>query len=163
MEKTEKVASWLKGKNIYAVVGVVVAIVLAICLLIAQNEVKSTKNDNLSSAISEYNLQLENKLISVISSIDGVGSVTVAVTFSDFGEKVYAYETKTQDTASGSVTTTSLVSVGGQPLVTMEKLPTIFGVVVVAQGASDPLVRMKIEQTVVTLLGVSSNLVEVFC
>ena len=49
MEKTEKVASWLKGKNIYAVVGVVVAIVLAICLLIAQNEVKSTKIDNLSS------------------------------------------------------------------------------------------------------------------
>ena len=58
MEKTEKVASWLKGKNIYAVVGVVVAIVLAICLLIAQNEVKSTKIDNLSSAITEYNLQL---------------------------------------------------------------------------------------------------------
>ena len=163
LSKIEKVVSKLKKGNVYTIVAVVLAVILSICLLINQKGSNVTKNDNLSSAISEYNLQLENKLISVISSLDGVGDVTVAITFSDFGEKLYAYETKTQESVSGSVTTSSIVTVGGEPLVTMEKLPTIFGVVVVAKGAKDPLVKVKVVQAVVTLLGVDSNLVEVFC
>lgn len=163
MSKSEKVFDKLKKSNIYAVVAIALTVILAICLFVNQKSGTSTKNDNLSSAISEYNLQLENKLSSVISSIEGVGEVTVAITFSDLGEKIYAYETKTQDNATGSVTESNIVTVGGKPLVTMEKVPTIFGVVVVAQGASNPVVKMKIVQSVVTLLGVSSNLVEVFC
>ena len=159
----EKLFGKVKKSNVYAIVGVMLVVVLVGCLLINQNRDNATKSANLSSAISEYNLQLENKLISVISSLEGVGNVTVAITFSDFGEKVYVYETKTQQTSSGTITTNSLVTVGGEPLVSVEKLPTIYGVVVVAEGAGDALLRMKIVQTVVTLLGVNSNLVEVFC
>lgn len=163
MSKIEKVLSKLKSTNVYAIVGVALLAVLAVSLLINQKSSNATKFDKQSSAISEYNLQLENKLSSVISSLEGVGSVTVAITFADFGQKEYAYESKTQENSSGKVTEQTIVTVSGEPLVTKESLPTIFGVVVVAEGASDPLVKMKIVQSVVTLLGVSSNLVEVFC
>lgn len=161
--KIENVFSKIKNKNIYAVVAIALVVTLSICLLLNKKDDNVTKIDKISSAISEYNLQLENKLSSVISSLEGVGNVTVAITFSDFGEKIYAYETKTQENVSGSVTVSNVVTVGGEPLITMEKLPTIFGVVVVAEGAGNPVVKMKIVQSVVALLGVSSNLVEVFC
>ncbi|MBR2974148.1 MAG: hypothetical protein IKC47_00175, partial [Clostridia bacterium] len=73
MSKIEKVLSKLKSTNVYAIVGVALLAVLAVSLLINQKSSNATKFDKQSSAISEYNLQLENKLSSVISSLKGVG------------------------------------------------------------------------------------------
>ena len=55
-----------------------------------------------------------------------------------------------------------LVSVRGEPLVTKTLPPTILGVVVVAEGADNPVVRLKIMEVVVTLLNVQQKDVQVF-
>ena len=138
-------------------------IALIVAFAVNQKGNNTTKNTEVSSTFSEYNDYIENKLINVIGNLDGVGKVNVAVTFSDFGEKIYVYETKTQVNGNVSTTTSSIVTVGGSPLVETENLPTVLGVVVVAEGADIPVVRIKIVQAVVTLLGIDSNLVEVFC
>ena len=56
----------------------------------------------------------------------------------------------------------SLITIKGEPLLIETLTPQILGVVVVAEGATDPLVRYKIKQAVVTLLDIESYCVQVF-
>ena len=105
---------------------------------------------------------MEHKICSVVQNIAGCGKATVAISYSSNEENVYAYETTT--TTSNGVTkqTSSIVSVKGQPLVTKTLPPKILGVVVVAEGADNPVVKLKIVEVVVTLLDVQQKDVQVF-
>ncbi|MBQ2894893.1 MAG: stage III sporulation protein AG, partial [Clostridia bacterium] len=75
---------------------------------------------------------------------------------------VYAYETTTKQDGGVVVQTSSLITLKGEPLLVQTLTPQILGVVVVADGASDPLVRYKIKQAVVTLLDIDICCVQVF-
>ena len=74
----------------------------------------------------------------------------------------YAYETKSQTIGETTTTTTTLVTVKGEPLVTKTYTPQVYGVVIVAEGAADPAVKVKIINAVVTLLDVGAENVRVF-
>ena len=139
-----------------------VALVLALVVIIIVFASSGAKNTTKSISDDTYISQMEHKICSVVEKIDGCGKVSVAISYSSNEEKVYAYETET--TTSGGVTkkTDSIVSVKGEPLVTTTLPPKILGVVVVAQGANDPIVKFKIIEVVVTLLDVDAKDVQVF-
>ena len=125
----------------------------------SQNSVKSAQN---AQTFSEYNDDMEHKLCSVISAINGVGQVSVAISYGSGIEKIYAYETKTQTTGNVKTENSSVITVGGQALVVKELAPSVSGVVVVAEGANDVAIRLKIVEAVTTLLNIDGNKVQVF-
>lgn len=138
-----------------------VACVLAIAILLLVILSSSKKTEKV--AVDEsYISQMEHKIVSVVENIEGCGKASVAISYKSADEKVYAYETQTSS-AGGKVTQSSnIVTVKGEPLVLKTLPPNILGVVVVAEGADNPVLKFKIIQVVVTLLGVDSSNVQVF-
>lgn len=147
-------------KNIELYVAFLLAFVLLLTVLVVpQISQKTFQND---SASQSYIAEMENKLITVLGNIEGCGKVNVAISYATDGKRVYAYESTTKQDGDVIVQTSSLITIKGEPLLIETLTPQILGVVVVAEGATDPLVRCKIKQAVVTLLDIESYCVQVF-
>ena len=159
MNRIKSVFTKIKSiKNIEIYVALVLAVVVIVAVFVGNGAKKSQQ----TSADDSYIAQMEHKICNVVENISGCGKATVAISYSSNEEKVYAYETQTTTSNGVTTVTKSIVSVKGEPLVTETLPPKILGVVVVAEGASDPVIRYKIIEVVVTLLNVDANNVQVF-
>ena len=103
--------------------------------------------------------RVERELSSVLSQIDGVGSVEVFVTAASEGETVIAMETTVDEDGN---TTTSPVFVDGDVVVLEELLPEITGVLIVAEGAESVLVRIRLIDAAATALHIDQSLIKVY-
>ena len=158
MEKLKKLFAKIKSIaniELYAALGLALAVIIIVWFSSGQ------KNSEKNSADNSYIGQMEHKICSVVEKIDGCGKASVAISYASDAETVYAYESET--TASGGVIkkNDSPVFSKGEPLVSTTLPPKILGVVVVAEGADDPIVRYKIVNVVITLLDVRQQDVQV--
>lgn len=118
----------------------------------------------------EYIGTIEKKLSEVLSAISGAGKtqIMISIDSSPILNVATNNEEKTVTTSSGSTTTTTsepiIITANGksQPLVLGETLPEIKGVIVVSSGASDVRVKLDIVNAVRTVLGISSEKIDVF-
>ena len=123
---------------------------------------------------STYAHELEQKLSALISKIDGVGKAEVMVVLSSSSELIIAKnitETIEKETGSDGIITENitkeesplLVTQNGanEPLILLEIMPKIAGVVVVAQGANDVNVKLNILKAVQALLSVPNGNIEI--
>lgn len=130
------------------------------------------------SSQEEYVAYLENKLETVLSQMEGVGKVEVMTTVSDAGEYVVEKDKKStatvtseSDSSGGNRTVsenneeeqTIYVDTGDEtyPYVQKEKLPTVEGVVVVAEGGGNSVVVSNISESVKALLPVEAHRIKV--
>lgn len=126
----------------------------------------------------DYSAYLENKLERVLAQMEGVGRVTVMITVSDNGESVVEKDasgsstTTTENDSSGGVrtvteeqsseTTVYLETDGeSRPYVQKEKLPSIEGVIVVAEGGGNSRVVSEISEAVEALFSVEAHKIKV--
>lgn len=133
----------------------------------SNNDSTSTPNDSSSlqepaeptASTSYYSeeKELEDKLISILSEIKGAGAVTVALTFEQGTEYVYAEENNEKQSADQSETSTSLAQINDSPVLVKQRLPEVKGVVIVAEGAGDALVKERLYQAIKSLLGLTSS------
>ena len=122
--------------------------------------------------------ELEGRLEAVLSSIRGAGKVKVMITYDTSSRLVPAMSTDvqsgtTENTSTGgqSVSETRTESSrpatisgsgGTETIVLTEIEPTVRGVIVIAEGAADVSVRVKLSNAVMTVLGISADRIEVF-
>ncbi|MBQ2191834.1 MAG: hypothetical protein II409_05455, partial [Clostridia bacterium] len=89
---------------------------------------------------------IERRLETVLSRMAGVGKVTVMLTLDQTEEQVLAVDGRSSSSETGSSTESrpATVSEGGKesPIVLTERLPRVRGVIVVAEGAANIIVRM---------------------
>ncbi len=136
--------------------------------------VSSQSLGNNSNKAELYVMNLEEKLEKVLRKMEGVGEVEVMITISDYGEAVVE---KDLSEASNSVTETdknggSRTSVdkemqaqtvhvedgnGTYPYIEKELLPTIEGIMVVAEGGGNSLVVSKISEAVMALFPIDAH------
>lgn len=126
----------------------------------------------------DYSAYLENKLERVLAQMEGVGRVTVMITVSDNGESVVEKDasesstTTTENDSSGGVrtvteeqsseTTVYLEEDGeSRPYVQKEKLPSIEGVIVVAEGGGNSRIVSEISEAVEALFSVEAHKIKV--
>ena len=147
-------------KNIEVVIALVLAGVVLLVFFggFGQN---STKQQDSLYSFSEYVNNLENKIKSVISQIDGVGDCDVAITFAGGIEQEYLFSTESQQKDNMTIQKNTLVNSSGKPIVLREKMPEIQGVIVVADGAGIASVRLEIIKAVQALLKVPNGNIEV--
>lgn len=139
---------------------------------------KENEKTEETAADTEYVRGLEQKLENILSQMEGVGKVEVMITVSDMGESVIEKDsentstvTSETDSAGGSRTVTEnslkeqtiYVETGEEtyPYVQKEKLPTIEGVVVVAEGGGNSVVVSDISEAVKALLPVEAHRIKV--
>lgn len=135
------------------------------------------EGDELLTSLQTYERDLAEELARIVSSIEGVGRVTVSVKLEAGFEKETLWSTQlsrqsTVENGQGNERQTSQESVSQEmvtvrasgeesPFVPRTRLPKVAGVVVVAEGANDPRVKANIYRAVTTLLDVPAHKVEV--
>lgn len=169
----------LKKKNQYLFLGVL-ALLGIFLLLIGDSETHSlaestSYGQQMPSAESIRTesgspAELDKKLAYTLSKMQGVGEVTVQITYKSEGRKEYAVDTQRTDrtnveesegtrlqtTETQAQTTIVQQNQSGmqQALLVESFAPEIVGVLVVAEGAEDALVREALYQAVGALLQV---------
>lgn len=150
-------------------IGLYLALLLAVVIVgiyftILSNPKEENPSTNLDTNIQtfsssgEYITWLENKLENVLGKVKGAGNVEIILTLDKGFEYVYATEEEIKELASGgSVTTTKVVLVNGQPVLEEEIFPSIKGIVVVSQGAEDVGVRLNLLSALQTVVSVDSS------
>lgn len=127
----------------------------------ATNTDNSSPQEAASTTLSESyyseEKQLEDKLVSILSEVKGAGTVTVALTFEQGAEYVYAEENNEKQSTDQSETSTSLAQINDSPVLIKQRLPEVKGVVIVAEGAGDALVKERLYQAAKSLLGLSTS------
>lgn len=162
----------------------VIVIVLVILLVIGLTFIPMNKGNQPvvktvqrmeTSERNDYASVLEKKLTIMLSKMDGVGSVSVMVTLNANEEKVLAEDTSSQtqrteerDQAGGTRNTDSLqqshdvvLQNGNIPYVVKEYAPEIRGVLILAEGAGDSMVKNQITEAVSKLLDVPVHKISV--
>lgn len=127
---------------------------------------------------NEYLYDLESRLQEALSQMSGVGDVAVMITLKSSAEKVVekdlsvTNEAVSESDSQGGARTaqnagheeTTVYNDGGQtgePYVSKELSPKIEGVVVIAQGGADPVVKQNITEAVQALFGIDTHKIRV--
>lgn len=166
----------------------VAAVVLAVALIMfgkdlggeATNPVTQQPAAQITEAentrISALEKEMEKKLIQNLQQMTGVGNVQVSVTFASSLKSDYATDgsvtkktVKESDKSGGTrestevTENTQLVMPNGasQPVIVMEERPTVAGILIIAEGASNPTVRENIHTAVRTLLDIPASKINV--
>ena len=177
-EKAKNLYKKLKTiKNIEIIIAlVIISIAVLIYFTIEgkrEEETSSIVSDNVTGEISLTD-GLEDRLANILTEIEGAGKVSVMITYETTGEVVTADKVDTHTTTSGTgdnvVTNTTSNSVpiivtgvdGSQVIILQEKMPQIKGVIIVAEGANDVAVKMRLMSATSTVLGVNANSIQIF-
>lgn len=140
-------------------------------------QIETGTDDNTAP---NYVRSLENDLSSILSKIQGAGRVSVMITLKSGTEIIPAKDesisdkvTNEKDTSGGTrvinekttddkVVFTAAQGGNSKPLIIKEINPEIKGVIVVAEGAKDSKVKLKISQAVQTVLDIPAYRVTVY-
>lgn len=128
-----------------------------------------------NSEISVLEKNLEDKISVSLEKIQGVGKVKVLVTYTSGLRKEYATDesvtkkTSKQTDQGGGTSTTEEVTQNHQlvlaanssPVIVVEQRPQLAGVLVIAQGASDPKIKEQIFDAVRILLNIEPSKISV--
>lgn len=184
----EKLKKFLKEKNQNRKIEnlIVFLVILVITLIIINNIIKEDKpkktkdysNAELASAsVNELKTDdLETRLENVLSKMEGVGEVSVLVTYSQSSQVIPMYNesssksvTEETDTSGGVRTIESedneksVVTGSNSDPVTQQTInPTIEGAIVTAQGASNSNVKSNIVSAVEAVTGLATHKIQVF-
>lgn len=164
-----------KDKNTWLVFGLLGVLLLVIAMPTEQADDKEPKTvqaqppvDNTaeSGQESDPTAALEKRLEETLSLIDGAGRVRVMITLKDTGEKVVEKDVaRRSDTDSGGSLNTdqsqsSVYVRDGSvetPYISNELTPQVEGVLVVAQGGGNSMVKQNILQSVMALFPLEAH------
>lgn len=173
--------------HLAAVVIVCIIFLISYSVFFPKEESNEGDSSNLEKASLEskipetaYSDSMEDRLEKILNKIEGVGEVEVMITYETSTEVVPASNvtkseqvTEENDKQGGTRvikqenTTQNIVTVSGKdynssPMVIKEIKPLIRGVIVVAQGADDPMVKNQLIDAVTTIFQIKSHKVKVY-
>lgn len=153
------------GRKVLIIGGVILLLILLL------SSFTSKKTDNSAPVavenVDDIERKLEKRLCGLISKIDGAGEASVMITLDKTETAVYEENKRLEETlgntSESSLKETEVVLAGSakQPLLTGTVLPTVRGAAVVCEGASDPIVREKVANTVAKALNIGISRVYV--
>ena len=143
-----------------------------LCVLLCIPARKNEKSEAVPTYAEDNKGDLmEQKLMDTLSCVRGAGKVKVMITYETGNEIVPAMNTditssvsvsgENQTRTESSSPVTTYQNGENEAIVLMEREPTVRGVIVVAQGAADISVRLKIQAAVQAVLGIEADKVEV--
>lgn len=177
---------FLKNLIIMVFIGIALVIVsnnLTPTKVVNSNEKEELKTEELDKSfkmennlIGDYESKIENELGEILSQIGGVGGVKIMVNLEDTAERIPAFNTTTinentneNDSGGGArevmredLKQEVVTANGDSMMIIKEVKPNVKGVIVVAEGAEDIVVKEKVYSAVKTVLGIPGNKVEVY-
>ncbi len=118
------------------VLRIAVAVGLAAILLILLTSLFDFRSDDSTKTAERYAEYTEQRLLEIVSRIDGVGEAKIFLTMDNGGESVYLKNTDTK---------------------TLSVEPKVRGVVIVCEGGDDPVVAARVLEAVTKSLSIRSD------
>lgn len=149
---------------IIGIVGVLLLVLSELIPSVTESEEAKSENEAFAVSYSEYEKDVEDRLESIISEIDGAGSVRVMVTLDCSVESVYAQTEKSSTEESGSYENEYVIiknNDGENGILLKTTQPQIRGVAVVCTGGNSQVVRQNVTNTITAVLGVSAARVSI--
>lgn len=137
----------------------IIVILLIVFLLLTFSSKNNTEKTDYDTA--NFTFEIECKLENILSKIDGVGKVSVAITVDGTSETVIAMKTTSIENSGKITVEETPVLVNGKTVTLKELNPLITGVLIVAEGAENLAVLKKIQQATTSLLDVNVNKIEI--
>ena len=167
--------SGLKQGKVKMAIAVVLMIVIVLIFASSFTSEKSNNSQSSSKEVQnnlsavEYCEVVENRLVNVLKNIKGVGAVDVFVMVDSsptikFLEETSTTTNKNGDSSTETIQTTIVMAKDGslsQPVVMLELMPKITGVLVVASGAKDIKMKTTLVNVISSVLSVNISNVEV--
>lgn len=183
----QKLPFFKKLKSIKNIEIVIAVLIISLMFLIyfstlgkggdTSNKSSESVTDIQYTSASQYVKELETRLENALSKIQGAGQVSVVITISSSSELIIAKTIETNkktdtSTQNGVTTKTENVEIiekpiiidgknGDEPIVLLEVMPKISGIVVVAEGANDVNVKLNILKAIQALLTIPSGNIEI--
>ena len=171
-----KYVSGEKGKKIILIAGIAGMVLILLSSFWPKSET-ATKNEETTTTMttSEYTDLLQQRLASIVNSIEGVGQSEIMVTLETGLQNIYANQEQKNTDKSQDITGENTTRIqerqdveqnvilvddpeGGEKALIKTQLETqIKGVVVVCQGGDDPVVQTRISQAITSALDISSK------
>ena len=146
----------------WLICGLAGLLLLVIAAPVKQKEQKKTQEKTTVSQTQEQTddqirQSYEKQLESVLSQVEGVGAVQVAVAMESTGT-----QRSSQTVTTGETTVYEDTGDGGQtPYISSSTYPEIRGVIVVAQGGGNPVIVQQIQEAVIALFHVEAHEIKV--
>lgn len=159
----DRIQKFLKNKNNIALY---IILIIGVAMMICGGGQKEKQSGEKISEITERTD--EEKLCDILSEIEGVGDVSVMITYFESEKKDIAYEVresenKRDSNGNGEKTVDrQAVMSDGTPMIVKEIYPEVKGVIVVAQGAENVKVRENISTAVQAVMNVAAHRVCVY-
>lgn len=161
MERKE-ITKFLKFENnkyVFAII--LIGVIFMMFGLGGDKEEKKTKPTMTQNIMTDD----EKRLESILSDIQGVGSVEVMITYYSTGKTDIAYELNTSETkrtdndnvSNEENSKKSAVMSDGTPFVTGKIYPEVKGVIVVCDGGGDIGIKNRVREAVMTVMGIASH------
>lgn len=163
----------LEKKHLAVVFLFAAGIILLVISGFYESDTKSAEAEQTTAfevSANGYVVELENRITSIISSIDGAGATQVMITLENSGEDVYLHNYDYGEDVDGAGAGNREMKDeyviidsgdGENGIVVRKTEPKIRGVAVVCEGGGNEAVRAQIVATVTALLDISSARVSV--
>ena len=141
---------------------IIVLLILGLLLLIFPGG-SFSKNTSQSDEerLKKYVDELEKKIESLCSNVQGVSNVSVSVYLDSGFETVYAYNEQNKETSNGINSEKKYVTVGSgndeSMVCIVEKMPNICGIAIVCKGGGNPLVANQLINLISSAYNIPKN------
>lgn len=141
---------------------ILILLILGLLLLVLPNgSLNKSNSQNDEERLSRYVDELENKIESLCSNVQGVSNVSVTVYLDSGFETVYAYNEQSKETSSGTNSEKKYVTIGSgndeSMVCVVEKMPNICGVAIVCKGGGNPLIANQLINLISSAYNVPKN------
>ena len=178
---SEKIFQWFKGhkrgKEQWIVL-ILAGILLMVIAMPAENkrnqDEQAEDDEKISLETDDYVRNMEQRLEHTLEQMEGVGRTSVMITLASSSEKIIekdkenhsASSTSSNDESSTSSDVSeksvySNLTEGELPYVKQELSPVIEGVLVVAEGGDNAVIKQSITEVVQALFGVDTHKIRV--
>lgn len=168
----------LKDKNTWLILGLFGVLLLVIAMPVEKSEKQGqqviqsedvsqeAETETGNAGTDASTAALEKRLEETLSLIDGAGQVRVMITLKDTGEKVVEKDTTRRTDASmdgmehADLSQSSVYEKDGStetPYISNELTPQVEGVLVVAQGGGNSIVKQHLLQSVMALFPLEAH------
>lgn len=160
-----------KGRKILIASALVIMLLLLLSTVSCGGKANSEVSQTQTEDLSKLERELEQRLEKLIAEIDGVGKVSVMVTVDTSSRRVYDRNEKAESSVQsgsdslhesyGHQTEVVLAGSSKEPLEIATVQPRVRGAAVVCSGASDPVIKERVANTVAKALNIGISRVYV--
>lgn len=171
----EKIRSGQKNQIVLLLLAGILLLIIAVPTKDSEVSVSETIQTESAAVVYSQKEQLEQQLKSVLGTVSGVGKTEVMISLKSDGRRIVEKDLQVSEDEESSVdasvvqrresseNTVYQQGTDGKetPYVTETLEPEITGVLVVAQGAKNPVIVTEITEAVMALFGVEAHKIKV--